>query len=62
LTEYDLSGGLDWLVFTRIGELRGKVHTPPELRLRHVHDDFVVGFVLDELDVPYVRRYPLLPG
>jgi hypothetical protein len=62
LTEYDLSGGLDWLVFTRTGELRGKVHTPPELRLRQVHDDFVVGFVLDELDVPYVRRYPLLPG
>jgi hypothetical protein len=38
------------------------VHTPPEQRLREVHDDFVVGFVLDELDVPHVRRYPLLPG
>ncbi len=59
LTEYDLSEGLDWLVFTSTGELRGTVHTPPEFRLREVRNDFIVGFVLDELDVPYVRRYQL---
>ena len=60
LTEYDLSAGLDWLVFSRTGELRGEVHTPPGLRVRQIRDDFIVGFVLDELDVPYVRRYPLV--
>jgi hypothetical protein len=60
LTEYDLSEGLDWLVFSASGELRGLVRTPPELRVRAIRDDLILGFVLDELDVPYVRRYPLL--
>jgi hypothetical protein len=60
LTEYDLSEGLDWLVFSASGELRGLVWTPPELRVRAIRDDLILGFVLDELDVPYVRRYPLL--
>lgn len=59
LTEYDLSAGLDWLVFDRAGVLQGTVRTPPELRVRAVRGDYIVGFVLDELDVPYVRRYPL---
>lgn len=59
LTEYDLSQGLDWLVFSGSGELRGTVHTPARLRVRAIDEDRIVGFVLDELDVPYVRRYPL---
>jgi hypothetical protein len=59
LTEYDLSEGLDWLVFSPSGELRGKVHTPAELRVRAIDEDLLLGFVLDELDVPRVRRYPL---
>ena len=46
-------------MFTPTGELRGTVHTPAELRLREVRHDFLVGFVLSDLDVPYVRRYPL---
>lgn len=62
LSEYDLSSGMDWLVFEPTGALLGSVHTPPELRLRAVRADYVVGFVLDELDVPFVRRYPLRMG
>lgn len=63
LTAYDLSEGLDWLVFSEDGELRGRVHTPPDLQVRAVGRDYVVGFALDELDVPYVRRYRLrAPG
>ncbi|MEE2899930.1 MAG: 6-bladed beta-propeller [Gemmatimonadota bacterium] len=42
------------------GELLGTVHTPPDTRLLAIHDDFVVGVVLDEFDVPYVRRHALL--
>lgn len=60
LTEFDLSEGLDWLVFSDTGELSGLVHTPPEFRLVAVSDDSVAGFVLDDLDVPYVHRYPLV--
>jgi len=59
-TEFDLSEGLEWLVFAPGGEIRGTVSTPPEFRLRQVTPEYVIGFVLDELDVPYVRRYPLL--
>jgi hypothetical protein len=63
LSEFDLSDGLDWLVFTAEGELRGRVHTPPEFRLRAIRGDALVGFALDELDVPFVRRYRLeAPG
>jgi hypothetical protein len=63
LAAYDLSGGLDWLVFTPDGELRGRVRTPPHLQVRAVGRDYVLGFALDELDVPYVRRYRLrAPG
>ena len=62
LTEYDMSGGYDWLVFTPAGELRGMVHTPPDMRLFEIGSDFIVGVVFDEFDVPYVRRYPLLPS
>lgn len=60
ITEFDLSDGLDWLVFDSDGEMRGTVRTPPTLHLRDIQADYVVGFVLDEFDVPYVRRYPLL--
>jgi hypothetical protein len=60
LTEFDLSAGLDWLVFSDVGDLLGLVHTPPDFRLRVAGDDFVVGFVLDDLDVPCIHRYSLI--
>lgn len=62
LMEYDRSGGYDWLVFNPVGELRGVVHTPPDMQLFEVRSDFIVGVAFDELDVPYVRRYPLHPS
>ena len=62
LTEFDLSEGLDWLVFEPTGRLKGTVRTPPELQLRSVSSGSIVGFVLGEFDVPYVRRYRLIPG
>lgn len=62
LTEYDLSDGTDWLVFDGEGVLLGSVRTPPEFRLRSIRTDYLVGFVLDDLDVPFVRRYPFAPN
>ena len=59
LTELDLSEGLDWLVFDEAGVMLGRVHTPPAFHLLAVRDDHVAGYVLDDLDIPYVRRYPL---
>ena len=60
-TEFDASNGYDWLVFAEDGQLRGLVHTPPMFRLFTVVDDHVFGVVSDELDVQYVRAFPLLP-
>lgn len=62
LTEFDSAEGLDWLVFEPTGGLKGTVRTPPELRVRSVSRGSITGFVLDDLDVPYVRRYPLYAG
>lgn len=62
-SELDDSSGYDWLVFSPAGELRGSVHTPPGMRLLAVRPDFIVGAVTDEVDVPFIRRYPLAaPG
>jgi hypothetical protein len=60
LNELDASAGYDWIVLTREGEVLGTVHTPPDFQVHHVGRDFLVGVVTDELDVPYVRRYPLI--
>lgn len=56
---FDRSDGLEWLVFSAAGELRGSVRTPPGLQVFDIEVDYLVGVVLDELEVPYVRRYPL---
>ncbi len=60
ITEFDGSEGYDWLVFSRSGEFRGKVHTPPDMRLHEIRPDYIIGVITDEFDVPYVRRYPLV--
>jgi hypothetical protein len=60
LQDFEEVDGTEWLVFTPDGELRGAVHTPEAFFLRYITDEYVVGFVTDELDVPYVRRYPLI--
>lgn len=59
MTEFDGSEGYDWLVFSPTGELLGSVHTPPGLRIFSIQATHLLGVVTDELDVPYVRRYPL---
>jgi hypothetical protein len=61
LNELDASAGYDWLVLTREGDLLGTVHTPADFQVHHVGRDYLVGVATDELDVPYVRRYPLIP-
>lgn len=59
-TEFDSSSGNDWLVFAEDGQLRGLVHTPPMFRLITVVDDHLFGVLSDELDIQYVRAFPLL--
>lgn len=58
----DDSQGYSWLVFTPDGALQGSVRTPPRMRLVAIESSHVVGVVTDDFDVPYVRRYPLIPS
>jgi hypothetical protein len=48
-----------WHVFSPDGELLGRVAIPPGLEVHEIGEDFVLGVVTNELDVPFVRRYPL---
>lgn len=59
LQDFDELDGTRWLVFASDGSLRGSVHTPETFALRYITDEYIVGFVMDEFDVPYIRRYSL---
>jgi hypothetical protein len=48
-----------WHVFSSDGELLGRVAVPPGLEVHEIRADYVLGVVTNELDVPFVRRYPL---
>lgn len=58
--EFDRSDGDEWLVFAPSGELRGAVHAPRETELFTIGADYAIGAFTDDLEVPYVRRFPLL--
>lgn len=60
-SELDDTSGAEWLVFSSEGQLQGSVRTPPGVRLLAVGPDFIIGSVVNALDVPFVRRYPLRP-
>jgi len=48
-----------WHVFSTDGELLGRVAIPAGLRITDVQEGFVLGVIRNELNVPFVRRYPL---
>jgi len=48
-----------WHVFSPDGELLGHVTVPPRLTIHEIGADYVLGVQRNELDVPFVRRFPL---
>ena len=48
-----------WTVFDPQGRVLGLVETPPELTIHEIGEDYVLGTVMDEFDVQYVRMWPL---
>jgi hypothetical protein len=48
-----------WHVFSPEGELLGRVATPLGLEVHEIGADYLLGVELDELEVSFVRRYPL---
>jgi hypothetical protein len=51
----------EWSVFARDGKYLGRVTTPRDLEVLHIGTAHVIGIWRDELDVEYVRVYPILP-
>ena len=48
-----------WSVFAPDGFLLGTVETPERLQVRQIGPDFLLGIWTDELDIRYIRKYPL---
>ena len=59
LYRFDVRAPKTWLVFDPNGEGHGSVDMPPDLDVRQIGRDFVLGVWLDELEVEYVRRHAL---
>ncbi|MGD8602206.1 MAG: hypothetical protein PVF19_12705, partial [Gemmatimonadota bacterium] len=49
----------EWFVFSEDGELLGDVSVPVGFRVHEIGEDYILGVELNELDVPFVRRYAL---
>ena len=50
----------DWTVFDPDGRWLGTVTTPPQLQVREIGADYVLGVWRDSLDVPYVHMHRLI--
>ena len=59
LYRFDGRHPLRWLVFGPNGEGLGSVDMPPDLDVRQIGPDFVLGVWEDENEVQYVRRHAL---
>ncbi len=59
LYRFDVRQPVRWLVFGPNGEGLGSVDMPPDLDVRQIGPDFVLGVWEDEHEVQYVRRHAL---
>lgn len=61
--EYDFPGEERtaplWTVFDPGGQVLGFIEIPPELRIHHIGEDYMLVHTRDELDVEYVQVWPL---
>ncbi len=48
-----------WTVFDPEGRVQGLVETPPGLRIFEIGEDYILGWVYDELGVEYVQLWSL---
>ena len=60
LYRFDVRQPVRWLVFGPNGEGLGSVDMPPDLDVRQIGGDFVLGVWEDEFGVEYVRRHALM--
>ncbi|WP_419167831.1 6-bladed beta-propeller [Candidatus Palauibacter sp.] len=48
-----------WTVFDPEGRVQGLIETPPDLRTFEIGEDYILGWVYDELGVEYVQLWSL---
>ena len=48
-----------WTVFDPDGRIQGLIETPPDLRIFEIGEDYLLGWVYDELGVEYVQLWSL---
>ena len=48
-----------WTVFDPEGHVLGFIEIPPELRIHHIGEDYILVHTRDELDIEYVQVWPL---
>ncbi|WP_425153655.1 hypothetical protein [Candidatus Palauibacter sp.] len=48
-----------WTVFDPEGRVQGLIETPPGLRIFEIGEDYLLGWVYDELGVEYVQLWSL---
>ena len=49
----------EWTIFDPTGRWLGVLALPPGLNVKEIGSDYVLGVVVDDLDVEYVRLYAL---
>jgi hypothetical protein len=49
-----------WALFDPDGVFLGTVEIPPDLRVRQIGSDYILGTWKDDLDVAYVRMHRLV--
>jgi hypothetical protein len=57
-----MDGPRRWLVFQPDGRLLGEVTMPTDFEVYEIGEDWVLGVWRDEMDIEYVRIYPILKG
>ena len=51
--------GVLWSVFDPDGQILGFVETPEELEVYEIGEDYILGRILDELELEYIQVWPL---
>jgi hypothetical protein len=51
--------GRGWMVLAKDGSLLAMVQGPPDFTPYEIGSDYMLGVWTDEMEIPYVRRYPL---
>jgi len=50
----------EWIIFDSVGTLIARIHTPLDLQVYDIREDYVVGKTKGDFDEEYIRRFELI--